>query len=1167
MLRSALSLLLLPALVLPGAARRTEIYDDAGVMAVEIAWIDDAEVRWRAGGHDELGVALESIFESFAFIEQQRWQEAAAVLVAARAVLEGSDEPLLALIASTRSVALSQTADGVSLAADEARRAIALGTDPEFVAVNQLNLSIQLAQLGPLEDFVAACEPLTDWLAAEWMASPPAVLCLNYVAAARFTDGDLPEARRIWERSAELIDLLAGPESPDSGVIAGNLGRVALLQQRYEEAYALFEEARARMEADGNPQAWQYYPFLADAAVGMGGLPRAEELYRALLAAHEEVYGADSTLVEMDLGSLASVVQKQGRYDEAEALLRRAVRIGEAHRADSPLHLATSLAELASLYTETGEYAQGGERFEEALQIQIDHAGPDSVAVAAVRTNYGSLLRETGRYAEAKLQYEHALRIYEAELGDHRYVATALTNLAGLLQHLGDHEGALPKLERAVAIYERTVGPEHEWTATGLNNLATAKMEAGDLEGAASLLVRAIEVLTATLGADHPGTLAGRRNLAEIYTTQERWAEARDEYASLLRLQAPRLGEAHPAVGQTRGRLAVLLWNLEEHDEAFAQASRGLDTLREALGDFHPETANAWAQWADFFRHTDEREEVRFAAARAYDGAMMGIVPLLDVTSERERLAMVGAIRTKVELMLSIYDQPGDELLLYSVVLGWKSIVLRTLAMQRRALLASREPALAERLEELTAVRGELATWTFSVPEPGAVEARRAEVAALTARKEAIERSLAQASAQFEHQMEQVEIDPAAVCRALARDEAIVDILRFDYYPMAETVEVEETGAIYLAFVLRGGQCEQPVRVPLGPAGLIDQAVVRYRRRVASPTQSAAAGRYARTLRELVWDPLEEALDGRTRIRLVPDGSLNAVPFAALQGEDGRYLIEDFEISYLDSAMAMLQPRVRVTGRGHLVIGGVAYDEPQALAVAEPATDAPATLRSRGVRGLDGFAYLPNTALEADDVAASLGRGREEVVRSGGAEATEGFLREHAPGKRFIHLATHGFFATGADRSELEGAQLNPMLLSGIVLAGVNDRSAVRRGDDDGVLTAEEVVSLDLRGTELVTLSACETGLGEVADGEGVMGLRRAFALAGARALVISLWQVPDAETRELMIRFYDNLGTSRRADPSEALREAQLALIARLRAETGAAPAFFWAAFVVSGG
>lgn len=1148
---------------LPPPDQRAELYAAVGVMEVEVRWIDEAEARM--GEDAKLGEALTRLFAGYGMILSGDPASAVASLDAAAESLAGSGEPLLGVIASTRSVALSSLEGRGAEAVDAAKLAIAIGADPEFVAANHLNLAVYLWNLDRMEEYVPACEPLAGWLEVDWLANQPGLMCLNHVAATRFTEGDLAEADRVWTRSASIVAELYGPDSAEASMIAGNRGRVAMMQQRYQDAYDLFDRARATLEAKGDANAWTYYPYLADAAVGIGGLGRAEELYRALLVAHERAYGPDSTFVAMDLGSVAGVLQKQGQYVEAEALLDRAIVIGEAHEAREPLHLAHTLTLLGGLLAETGGYERGSAAYERALALQVAATGPESMDVAATQTNYGSLLRDWGRFADAAVRYESSLIIYETQLGTmHQYVATALTNLAGLRQALGDHHAALPMLRRALDIYERTVGPEHEWTATGLNNLGTALQSAGDLEGAGEAFAGASAVYLRILGPEHPWTLAARTNLAEVLRRQERFPEARDEYKAVVASTAERLGKDHPRVGVARGQLAWVHWRLDEDRDAIDQADLGLSTLRASLGDLHPTTADAWEQWADFNRVLGTHDEARKAAGYAYDGALVGIVPLLDVTSERERMAMVARVRAKVDLVLSLYDQPGDELLLYGVMLGWKSIVMRTLATQRETLLAGREPELAEQLAALAAVRGELATATFAEPDPSVAETHRAEVAALTQRKERLERTLARASAEFEHELRAVDVDAPAVCRRLRRDEAVVDYLRFDYLPMLGSRDEADTGEVYVAFVLRGGDCDAPVRVPLGSAMLVDLAVAKFRRRVGTPAQAPAAARHAAEVRALVWDPLEQALGGRTRVRVVPDGSLNSVPFGALPADDGSFLVERYEISYLDSALALLQPARAQKPRGHLVVGGVAYDEGQALAVA--GSDAPPTLRSQGLRGVEDFGYLANTATEADAVAAALGRGRERVLQLGGADATEGQVRAAAPGKRSIHLATHGFFATGEEGVALEGGARNPMLLSGIVLAGVNDRSATR-GDDDGVLTAEEVVSLDLRGTELVTLSACETGLGEVADGEGVMGLRRAFALAGAEALVISLWQVPDAETRELMTGFYEDLAARKASDPSDALRQAQLALIARLRAETGEAPPFYWAAFVVSGG
>ena len=372
---------------------------------------------------------------------------------------------------------------------------------------------------------------------------------------------------------------------------------------------------------------------------------------------------------------------------------------------------------------------------------------------------------------------------------------------------------------------------------------------------------------------------------------------------------------------------------------------------------------------------------------------------------------------------------------------------------------------------------------------------------------------------------------------------------------MAEAEPVDS----YAAFVLTGGACQGPVRVELGPAAPVDDAIVRWRKGVTRGTGAEAVQRRGEQLRAAVWDPVQSVLGPRNRVRLVPDGLLSRLPFSALPDGQG-YLGARFVFSYLGAAGDLARPEGK-PGHGALVVGGILYD-----AASAPTTDAPQT-RSPPRGGLPTFAFLPGTKAEADEVARSLGTG---VVQLSGAEATENRVRALLPGKRVVHIATHGFFAASGDRSTLSvaGAETalaqSPLLRTGLVLAGGASATG-RPGGDDGLLTAEEVLGLDLRGVQLVVLSACETGLGEVEDGEGVMGMRRAFALAGADTLLLSLWKVPDVETRQLMAGFYARLAAGE--TPAAALQGAQVEQIERLLAERGEAPVFLWAAFVASGG
>ena len=1183
-----------------------QLYADAGLAEVEQARIEEMWSSWSAkpgstaaafcaaplastggdvepcasmaeGDGDAIGQGLLLTLGACSRIGRGDAAGAATTFRRALQVLDpelAADDVLRVMLHSSLGVALATGGDPEA-GVDEGRVAIelatrVLGEQHEYVAQNQLMVSWYLFNLGRAAEAVVACGPALRDPDAEWLADLPGLVCFNHMAAGRFGAGDLPGAESLWGRSLVITESLYGPGSAETTTIVGNLGNSALQQGRFVEARDRFLRADAAARAtwpEGSLEHTTYAPWLAHAHVGLGELDEAATLYLETLQAWEHHYGPESPTAAMGLQSLAGVYQKQGRYDEARALLVRAVRIGGLAGARSVEH-GSALGAIAELHRETGRHREAARAYALAVSIFEEAYGPDHVEVAALVLNEANLQRDMGDHATAKERYERALRIYEAAHGpDHPFVATVLSNLAGLRLDLGDLEGALPLLERSVATYERTVGPEHEWVASGLNNMALVYEQLGDLQKAWDLLNRAVTIWEKTLGAEHPNSVAGRTNLATILASNGDLDQALAMYEAEVVTARQRLGPDHPTVATAVANLAGTLRLAGDLPGARSRYEEALSIRVRALGRDHPHVADTRARLARVHLESGAPDRARDLMAVAFAQITDQVVPLLDVTSERERIALIRSLRDDLDLFVTLFDRPEDSADVHRAVLAWKAVVKNSLVEQRDALLTAREPELADRLTELSEVRRALATAVFA--EPGDPAEHQREIGALTGRKEELERELARRSRGFQERRRLDGTSSSEVCRTLAGDEAVVDLLRYTRANPSFDAEDQER---YVALVLTGGSCHRPTRVELGEANAIDQAVARYRRKIPQLGFGSRLQQQAQGLRELLWDPIEPALGGRTRIWLVPDGGLTGLPFGALVDPDGGYLVERLSIGYLASANDLLRSPSE-GGSGALVVGGVDYD---GGAAAQGDGVALASTRSAPRGALEDFAYLPGTAAEAADVVARLAG---ETVYLSGSEATEGRIRQAAPGRRLIHLATHGFFATGAVRSALAGGVvegertgamagagdgLNPMLLSGVVLAGANSPDG--DGYDDGVLTAEEVVGLDLRGAELVTLSACETGLGEVARGEGVMGLRRAFALAGARSLVFSLWQVPDAETRRLMTAFYDRIAAAPGEPLSESFRASQLQLIQELRAERGDAPPLFWAAFVVSG-
>jgi CHAT domain-containing protein len=345
----------------------------------------------------------------------------------------------------------------------------------------------------------------------------------------------------------------------------------------------------------------------------------------------------------------------------------------------------------------------------------------------------------------------------------------------------------------------------------------------------------------------------------------------------------------------------------------------------------------------------------------------------------------------------------------------------------------------------------------------------------------------------------------------------------------------------------------------------------------------------AHDLYRQVFAPIQRELGSAKEIFVAPDGNLNLLPFEVLQGPDGKFLIEDYTFYYLGSGRDLLGfGTSQTTGGKALLIGDPSFDlgaEEKASTLRQLAmtagTDDAVAKRSTDLRGFQ-FAPLPGTRQEVQAIHALLGVDKADLFTD--KAALEEVLRQHGT-PRILHLATHGFFLSDQDIASLRdddrgmrqlglgpalparvGKIENPLIRSGIALAGANRALATSDlGQSDGLVTAEKILGLRLRGTDLVVLSACETGLGDVKNGEGVFGLRRAFTQAGAKSLVMSMWAVPDQETQELMVRFYENM-LSGELNRAQALRQAALAQMPVIKARYGAAHPSYWGAFVFLG-
>jgi len=770
---------------------------------------------------------------------------------------------------------------------------------------------------------------------------------------------------------------------------------------------------------------------------------------------------------------------------------------------DQALALANQLDQQATDLYDSSRYSEAIPLVERARTIVEAQLGPDNLSTAQILNNLAVLYDSMGRYAEAEPLLQRALAIREAQLDpDHPHTARSLNNLALLYDSLGRYGEAEPLLQRALAIHEVQFGPNHSDTAQSLNNLAVLYDSMGRYGEAEPLLQRALAIYKAQLGLDHPYTALSLNNLAVLYDSMGRYGEAEPLYQRALAIHESQLGPEHPDTALSLKNLAALYLAQGQLQSALNYLQRGVAVEETVLSRNLVVGSDA------------NKRDYLDTVSGSIDGAISLHLNDLPASDEAAHLAL-------------------------TIILQRKGRIL-DLFTNLRAQLAD-DPEAVTLFDNLRATNTQLSTLTSNPPPDPSAETYQAQLLSLQEQSTTLEDQLSHRSAEFADLTASPTVK--AIQATLLRDTALVEFIR--YRPFDPTApELESFGPYrYAAYVLAADGTIQGM--DLGPADAVDASIRTFATSLASPnTPIGQVKADAQMLDQLVIAPVRAALGDTTTVFLSPDGALSLIPFEALVDEANQYLVETYQFRYLTSGRDLMRIASTAPSKNPAVLmGNPTYGRAGEL-VAQANTD------DNPLRAIDFenriFPALPGTQAEVDLIAPLL---PSPLVYTQ-TNATEAAIKQQSE-PSILHIATHGFFEPTDDAS-------NPLLQSGLVLAGAADGQS--GPDQDGILTALEVTGLDLRGTQLVVLSACQTGLGELSTGEGLYGLRRALVLAGSQSQVISLWKVSDEATQELMVAYYERL---QRGIPRDAaLHETQRAF---LKNPEYAHP-YYWAAFIGSG-
>ena len=1014
-----------------------------------------------------------------------------------------------------------------------------------------------------------------------------------------YLKGDLAEGIRVAKLAVE-----AASTPKQSGKSLDRLGYLYYVSGNFKDGEALLRQGLETRRAQVGTDTEDYAESLNDLALycrDTRQLPEAQRLAEEAVAVRSRVLGAKDPVLAETMETLGSIYSARGEYELSASTFEKARAIYESQldEKNPAAEYGTLLVNIAGNDQRLGKYRKAESDFQRALDVLRKNPGVNHPIYGTSVMGFANLEMEIGNYAASEKAYNEAEPLLKKQLGDqHPMYAHMLNNRAVLFEALGNPAAAVADYKAALEVRRKLYGPNHVQVAAILRNYGRLVASTNPAEGG-KLLQEAADIYANA--ADHPAfeyasTLIA---LGEAERKRGDLSAARKTTQTALDVAERGLGRTHPVYAEALGELALVHQGAREYAEAERRLHEAIAVVNVAQGPNHPDLARYAERLAALY---DEEGKYRDAAPLYRSSFEIGdrlLTDILNVGSESNKVTFLANLEDPIPALISFQERAGAQLpearaLAFEAVARRKGRVLDQVRGWRERLAASPDPSLRKRLNEweamlqcqssLTIALGyrdlkppvagacsladtelegryerllqDLRTkWTLELGRQGASALR-----VLQQRRNLLEADLSRESPQFVAAVNPIRIEDMR--RNLSPDELFVEFT--EYQPRSTS----QPGRRYGAFLL--DHSGAPRWVDLGPSAPIDGAVrdlfeaandwsvaVGRGENQAAKSLEGTADDARRELSRKLLAPLEAWLSpsrNAHRLRIAPDGMLTLVPFGALSDRRGRFLVERFALGYVLAGRDLMNPE-----RTDIPAGPPVIALSPGSGAGRPAS--PGLVAS--VFRADRLERLSGAEMEARKLQSMLPRAR--LLAEG--EATEERVKQlRSPA--VLHIIGHGVVRGNEDCKAnpkdpgcaVAGldASSRVMSLSAIVLEEAYGRGGV--SSQDGWLTALELQTLDLQGTALLVLSQCQMAGGVASSGEGVYGMRRAAAIAGARTFVAPLWNVADAPERALMERFYKELSAGR--SRVEALRLAELELLRNPETSNF----LYWAPVILSG-
>lgn len=844
---------------------------------------------------------------------------------------------------------------------------------------------------------------------------------------------------------------------------------------------------------------------------------------------------------------------KIDNYSIAKSYAEMALTQAEKEFGKMHPNYATSLNNLARILLTTGEYTKAEPLYIETLEIIKTTLGEENQFYASALNNLAIIYKNTGNYIKAEPLYIRSIEIYKKGSGESSSeYALSLNNLAVLYHIMGNYEKAEQKYAQALQITKNVVGVNHPDYAKSLNNLAHLYDDIGKYSKAEPLFLQSLEILKKTLGKNHPDYASALNNLANFYANISDYKKAELLYLQGLEITKNTLGLNHPDYANSLNNLAFLYDKMGQYEKAEPLYIQSLEITKNVFGESHPNYILSLNNLALLYFYMGNHTKAEPLYIKSLKATFQNTEQQFSFLSEKEKELYLNTLSSRFAGLIGIgliikESNPSITAEVYDNLLKTKGVLLKSSTAMRNAVLSSKDKKLITTYDKWNALKKQIAN-IYNLP----IEKRTSDLPAIESEANDLEKELTRSSSVLSDFNASLNVTWKDIQTQLKPNEAAIEFTNFKY---------NKDSVLYCALIIKKDS-QYPQMVQLFEEKQLTSLLVGLKENNEYAIKSVYGSKqFTETkLYDVIWKPLEQYLKGCDVINYSPSGLLHKISFAALSNADDHYLVDDYKLNMLSSTAIVTKPSQSTFDKNINVslFGGIDYS-------IKDTTYSP-------------WNYLEGTLSETDQLNNTFKKQGIKVNYIKEKNATKQEFKTLAATSNIIHIATHGFFFPEpeiikaeennankdiASRSASRSVMLNyirndnPLMRSGLVFAGVNDywNGITDDADSNGILTALDVVNIDLRKNKLVVLSACETGLGDIRGGEGVYGLQRAFKMAGTENIIMSLWKVPDVETSEFMQTFYTLLFTEQNIN--QAFTETQNLMRKKY-------DPYYWAAFVL---